>query len=43
VLGFIGITDPVFVIAEGLKISEDAAKAAMAKAHDHVNELLATA
>ena len=42
-LGFIGITDPVFVIAEGLKISEDAAKAAMAKAYDHVNELLATA
>lgn len=39
VLGFLGITDITFVIAEGLKISEDAAKAAIAAAHDHVRKL----
>ena len=39
VLGFIGIDDPTFVIAEGLKISEEAAAEAMAAAHEKAREL----
>ena len=39
VLVFIGIDDPKFVIAEGLKISEEARADAIAAAHRHVRQL----
>lgn len=39
VFAFIGITDVEFVIAEGLKVSEDAKTAALAAAHAQVREL----
>jgi FMN-dependent NADH-azoreductase len=40
VFAFIGITNVEFVIAEGLKISDDARAAAVAAAHDEVRRLL---
>ena len=40
VFGFIGITDVEFVIAEGLKIGDDARAAALAAAHGRVRTLL---
>jgi FMN-dependent NADH-azoreductase len=40
VFGFIGITDVEFVIAEGLKISDDHRAASIASAHDRVRTLL---
>lgn len=39
VFAFIGVTDLTFVVAEGLKISEDARLAAMMAAHDRVARL----
>lgn len=39
VLGFMGITDITFVIAEGIKISDEARKAAIASARDHAKRL----
>ena len=39
VFAFIGITDVEYVIAEGLKISDDARSAAIASAHDRVRTL----
>ncbi|MEO1967717.1 MAG: NAD(P)H-dependent oxidoreductase [Sphingomonadaceae bacterium] len=39
-LAFIGIAEPTFVIAEGLKISDDAREAAMAAAHNGVGRLV---
>ncbi|PIW54501.1 MAG: FMN-dependent NADH-azoreductase [Sphingomonadales bacterium CG12_big_fil_rev_8_21_14_0_65_65_10] len=39
VLGFIGIDDPVFVIAEGLKVSEETKAEAVAAAHARIAEL----
>lgn len=39
VFSFIGIDDVEFVIAEGLKVSEEAKAAAMAAAHDHARKL----
>lgn len=39
VFAFIGITDVEYVIAEGLKISDDARSAAIASAHDRVRAL----
>lgn len=39
VLGFMGITDITFVIAEGIKISDDARTAAIASAHDQIRLL----
>ena len=43
VFGFIGITDVEFVIAEGLKVSEDAKAAAMASAHERARSLVPVA
>lgn len=40
VFGFIGIGDVEFVIAEGLKISDEARSAAIAGAHDRVRSLI---
>ena len=40
VFAFIGVTDVEFVIAEGLKISDDHRTAALASAHDRVRELV---
>ncbi len=40
VFAFIGITDVEFVIAEGLKISDEARDAAISAAHDRVRTLL---
>ena len=40
VFAFIGITDIEFVIAEGLKISDEARTASLASAHDRVRTLL---
>lgn len=40
VFGFIGISDVEFVIAEGLKVSEDARRTAIADAHDRVRGLV---
>jgi len=40
VFAFIGVTDVEFVIAEGLKISDEARQAAIAAAHDRVRTLL---
>lgn len=40
VLGFIGIDDPVFVIAEGLKISDEVRAEALAAAHEDVRGLV---
>lgn len=39
VLGFIGIEDPVFVIAEGLKVSEEIKAEAIAAAHARIADL----
>lgn len=39
VFAFIGITDVEFVIAEGLKVSEDAKAAGIAAAHDRISGL----
>lgn len=40
VFAFIGVTDVEFVIAEGLKISDDHRTAALAGAHDRVRDLV---
>ena len=40
-LGFIGIDNPEFVIAEGLKISEEAAAEAMTAAHEKARKVTA--
>lgn len=40
-LGFLGITDVEFVYAEGLNMGEDSKQAALAKAHDQLEELAA--
>lgn len=40
ILAFIGVTDVTFVIAEGLKISDEVRSEAIAAAHDQVRTLL---
>jgi FMN-dependent NADH-azoreductase len=40
VFGFIGVTNLTFVVAEGLKISDEVRAAAIAAAHDRVRTLL---
>lgn len=40
VFGFIGVTDLTFVVAEGLKISDEARATAIAGAHERVRTLL---
>lgn len=40
VFAFIGVTDLTFVVAEGLKISDEARAAAVAAAHERVRSLL---
>lgn len=43
VFAFIGITDVEFVVAEGLKVSDEAKAAALAAAHDRVRRLVPAA
>ena len=42
-LGFIGITDPVFIVAEGLAIGPDVRESSMRQAHERIGTQVAAA